>query len=96
MIFEKKCLIELSDITAVQYQCSTCRAATSVPIEKLNLDQLAFTAKAVCPYCQTPSGLQISTNEMKLFLEFNQALISIVAAMKGRNLNMLLDIKCSE
>ena len=50
MTFEKKCLIELSDIAAVHYECANCHAAIVVPIEKINPDRFASIAMAPCSH----------------------------------------------
>ncbi len=71
MTFEKRCLIEPSDFISVQYECSNCRAAIVVPIEKLNPDQIASIARAVCSHCQTATGFQVGTQEMNVLLQFN-------------------------
>jgi hypothetical protein len=96
MTFEKKCLIEPSDIVAVQYECDNCHAATVVPIEKMNADQFASLAMRACPYCQTPSGFQVGTQAMNAFLEFNKSLMQIANAMAGHKLKIRLDVKCPE
>jgi hypothetical protein len=96
MTFEKKCLIEPSDITAVQYECDKCHAANLVPIEKISPDGAGSIAMRACPYCQTPSGFQIGTREIQVFMEFNASLIQIAEVMAGRNLKMRLNIKCDE
>jgi hypothetical protein len=96
MTFEKKCLIEPSDILAIQYECDNCHAAIVVPIEKMDSDRSAAIAMATCPYCHTPSGFQAGTNDMKVFLEFNSALQQIGKVMIGHNLRIRLDIKCAD
>jgi hypothetical protein len=94
--FEKRCLIETSDIVAAQYECGKCHAAVVVPIEQMRPDQFASIAMAACPYCQTPSGFQLGTNDMKVFLEFNSALQQIGRVSAGRNLKLRLNIKCAD
>jgi DNA-directed RNA polymerase subunit RPC12/RpoP len=96
MTFEKKCLIEPSDFISVQYECANCHAAILVPIDKLNPEQAASLALAGCRYCQTPSGFQPSTSEMKAFLDFNICLKQFIELSQGRNLKMRLGIKCPE
>jgi len=96
MTFEKKCLIELSDILAVQYQCAKCRAAVSIPIDKLNPEYAAARIIRECPHCQTSSGFVPGTNESRAFVDFNVALKNVIGVMEGRNFKLLLDIKCSE
>jgi hypothetical protein len=94
MTFEKKCFIELSDIIAVQYECGNCRAAISVPIEKISAEYAATLTRQTCPYCQKDSGFASGTDETRCFLDFNAALKNVVGAMRGRNLKMRLDVKC--
>jgi hypothetical protein len=96
MTYEKKCLIELGDILAVQYACTNCGAAVSVPIERLNLDYAATRARSACAYCQTESGFGAGVNETRAFNDFNQALKNAVGIMSGRGLKMFLEIKCPE
>jgi len=96
MTFEKRCLIETDDIIGVQYECGKCHAAFLVPIGRLNPDQFAAIAMRPCLYCQENTGLQLGTNDMKTFIEFNEALAKIADVMKGRNLKLRLNIKCSE
>jgi hypothetical protein len=94
MTFEKKCLIEPSDILAVQLECGKCRSAISVPVEKIDPDQIASMALAGCRFCQTPSGFQPSTQEMNALLGFITSLKQIAGHLAGRNLKVRLDIKC--
>ncbi len=94
MTFEKKCLIEPSDIVAVQYECGHCHAAIVVPIGQLSPDQIGSVALRTCSYCQTASGFSPGTQETNTFLNFNIALAQIAAVLKARNLKLKLDIKC--
>ena len=96
MTFEKKCLIETGDILSVHYECGKCHAAIVVPIEKIDPGYAASLALSACPYCQTPSGFQMSTQEMTAFTDFNSSLRRIASAMSGRNLKLLLSIKCTD
>lgn len=96
MTFEKKCLIELDDIQAIQYACSHCGAATSVPIDRLSAEQAQYTAANKCACCGKDSGFQHGTPETTAFVSFISALKQIVGPIKGRNLKLRLDIKCQE
>jgi DNA-directed RNA polymerase subunit RPC12/RpoP len=96
MTFQKKCLIELSDIIAVQYACANCGAAVSVPISKINPEYAASRTLSPCPYCQKESGFNVGTNETRYFADFNTTLKNVVGIMAGRNLKMLLEIKCAD
>lgn len=48
MTFEKKCLIEVSDIAAVHYECGKCGAATVVPVQRISDEQTAAIALRLC------------------------------------------------
>jgi hypothetical protein len=96
MTFEKRCLIEPSDFISVQYECANCHAAILVPIDRLDPEQAATFAMSGCTFCRTPSGFQISTQEMKKYLEFITSLRQIAEVMQGRNLRVRLGIKCPE
>jgi len=96
MTFEKRCLIEPSDVISVQYECDHCHAAVVVPIEKLDPDQAASFALSGCTFCKTPSGYQPGTVESRVFLNFNAALKEFAHLSNGRNLRMRLGIKCPE
>jgi hypothetical protein len=95
MTFEKKCSIETSDILAVQYECDTCRAVVSVPIEKL-VPNTAASFVADCSFCGANSGFQKGANETRAFLDFNEMLRQITGIMKSRNIKLKLDIKCAD
>jgi len=96
MTFEKRCLIETEDIIGIQYECGKCHAAYLVPIERINPDKFAAIAMNACLHCGEKTGLLLGTNDMKTFLEFNEALAKIADVMKGRNLKLRLNIKCAE
>jgi hypothetical protein len=96
MTFEKKCLIEMEDIKAVQYECGKCHSAVVIPIHNLNKEMAASISMAVCNHCQTPYGFAPATQETRTFVEFSEALSKIAEVMKGRNLRFRLDIKCAE
>jgi len=96
MTFEKRCLIEPSDFISAQYECEKCHAAILVPIEKLDSDQAASFALTGCTFCNTPSGLQKNTQEMRMYLEFISSLKQIAGALQGRNLKVRLVIECAE
>jgi hypothetical protein len=96
MTLEKRYLIEMGDIISIQYGCSKCNSAVSVPIERINQDQIAGIATNVCPHCQTPSGFQPGTEETKVFLYFNNLLKQMPKTMSGRNLKLRLEIKAPE
>jgi hypothetical protein len=92
MTFEKKCLIEVSDIVAVHYECSNCHSVSVVPIEKIDPERAMSMCMSFCSYCQTPFGFQPSSNEIRAFVTFNTAVKQIRDAMEGRNLKLKLEI----
>lgn len=96
MTFEHKCMIETADIVGIHYECGHCHAATVIPIEKINPDQVATLATIPCSFCNTATGLNQNSQEMRSFLTFNVALQTIASHMAGRNLKMRLEIKCPE
>jgi hypothetical protein len=96
MTYEKKFLIELGDIVAIQYACAKCGAAVSVPIDRLNPDYAASRARTACVYCQEDSGFGAGVSETKFFLDLNLALKNAVGIMNGRGLRLFLEIKCPE
>jgi hypothetical protein len=96
MTFEKRCLIEPSDFISVQYECEKCHAAVVVPIGKIDPEQVASLALSGCRYCQTPSGFNPGSSEMKALLDFNAALKRFVDLSDGRNLKMRFNIKSAD
>ncbi len=96
MTFEKRCLVEAEDIIGIQYECGKCRATLALPLDKINPDQAATIAMMPCSYCNTATGITQNTQEMRSFVAFNDALKTIAATMKGRNLKLRLEIKCPE
>jgi DNA-directed RNA polymerase subunit RPC12/RpoP len=98
MKFEHRCLVELSDILAIQYECARCHAATIVPVENIPTPQqlLMKYVEKTCPYCQTEWGMDRNTSEFEKFTQFNSLLREIAEKMKGRNLTLRLEIKCPE
>ncbi|HEU0046554.1 MAG TPA: hypothetical protein VFQ43_02965 [Nitrososphaera sp.] len=96
MTFEKKCLIDPSDIVAVRYECDNCHAATSLPIAKIGSNAWAAEVTSKCAHCHTPTKLQDGTTEFNIFMQFNTFLKEIATAMQGRNLKLRLEIKCPD
>jgi DNA-directed RNA polymerase subunit RPC12/RpoP len=94
--FEKNYSIEPSDFISVSYVCANCQASVSVPISKINPEQIATIALRGCVYCHTPSGFQPDTPEAHALLEFNRSLQEFCKLSKGRNLRMRLSIPCDE
>ena len=54
MTFEKKCLLEPSDITAVHFECRKCNAVTVVPIDSGITEQAKRLAPGSRQFCGTP------------------------------------------
>jgi hypothetical protein len=97
MMFEKKCLVEPSDIVAVHFECRQCGAAIVVPIAAGGLtEQANRLAASSCQFCHTPWEFTPNSNEHKLLRDFASALEQIAAQLKGRNLKLNLEIKCPE
>ena len=96
MTFEKKCLVEPSDIVAVHFECSNCHAVTSVPIASGVSDHAKSLVMSACKLCHTPWGFLPNSAEHKALCEFAYAIEGITEQMKGRNLKLKLEIACPE
>ena len=96
MTFEKRCLIELSDILSLQYECANCHAARIIPVDKLDPHQVEVIALNPCPYCNERSGFEIGTNEFKALKDLSSSLFRAIPATEGRNLKLRLSIKCAD
>lgn len=93
----KKCLIEISDIIGMQYECNSCHAAIVVPIDKIrSARETGNMVLGGCSYCGTPWGFQSGSQEARIFGEFNELLSQVANIMEGRNMKLRLDIKCPE
>jgi DNA-directed RNA polymerase subunit RPC12/RpoP len=96
MTFQKRCLIELSEIIAVQYECGKCGSAIIVPLDRVDPERIAGITVNNCPHCQTQTGFQMGVEETKIFLHFNNLLRQVRGVMTGRNLKMRLEVKVPE
>jgi hypothetical protein len=94
MTFEKKCFVRPEDILAVRFQCTGCKASTSIPIDKLLSGDIGLAITRVCPHCKTPSGFPYGTSEMEHFINFNLILGGLKEMMKGRGVEYGFEIEC--
>lgn len=88
--------IEPSDILAVHFECGNCKAATVVPIAKLDPNLALALAMGRCRYCHTEFGLNPGSSEIHTLLEFTAVIANIAHSMKGRNLHLKLEVGCQE
>ena len=85
MTIETRCLIELSDILGVEFQCQQCKGRFLVDADT---KKTAFWA---CPLCNG-DWLFPETEEAKTIHNFLNLLRSINAKMQGRNFSMRLHV----
>ncbi len=98
MTFEKKCLVEPSDVIAVHFECNDCHASVVVPLTvTAGVSSHALnTAGMSCQFCHKPWGIIPNSEEHKVISEFTESLEKLAANMKGRRLKLHLEIKCQE
>ncbi len=96
MMFEKKCLIEPLDITAVHFECDNCHASVVVPIKAGVSSYVGNAAAGSCQFCHTPWGISPQSEEHKTIFAFAQSLEQVAGKMEGRHLKLKLEIKCPE
>ena len=94
--FEKKCIVEPSDIMAVHFECAHCHAATVVPITGGVTEQAGKIIASSCQFCGTAWGFLPHSNEHKVLHDFASAVEQIAAHLEGRNLKLGLEIRCPE
>jgi len=94
MTFEKKCLVESSDVMAVHFECDNCHASTVVPINAGVSNYAGNIAAGSCGFCHTPWGISSQSEEHQVIFQFATSLERIAATMKGRRLELKLEIKC--
>jgi hypothetical protein len=97
MTQERKCFVSPQDISAVRLQCSQCKAAVIIPVEKLQKGG-GFVAELSrdCPYCRNPSGLNLETRELAELTDFNILLGKLSEILKGRGVEFSLQVECAE
>ena len=93
MTIEQKCVIEPEDIVAIRFECGNCRASVSVPIEAGLQNQAKQAASTSCAFCHTPWGFSPSSSEHMSLIRFATAMEEIARTMKGRNLQLRLEVK---
>ena len=96
MTFEKKCLVEPSDIIAVQFECAQCHGSTTVPIASGVSEHAKRLVMDVCKLCQTPWGLLPNSAEHRALCDFAYAIEGIAKQMEGRNVRLKLEIACPD
>jgi len=96
MGFEKKCLFEIPDITALHFQCKHCGAETVLRIGKLPSSSWPTIVTSPCPHCNTQSGIRADTSEGHAFMTFIEALGKIAQVTNGRNLKLMLEVECPQ
>lgn len=96
MTFDKKCLVEASDVVAVHFECNECHASIVVPIKAGVSNYAGNSADGSCMFCHTPWGISPQSAEHKTIFAFAQSLEKLAATMEGRHLKLKLEIKCPE
>lgn len=97
MTQERKCFVSPTDVSAVRLRCKNCGAASVIPVEMLpNLSALENELEQKCPYCRAESGFSFETQELRTACAFIRALGSLRALLDGRNLEISLQVECSE
>ena len=94
MTFENKCLLELTDIIAVHFECGSCHATTVIPMTAGISEHAKSLAMGSCKVCHAPWDIMIHGAEDKALREFTVALEGIANQMLGRNLKLKLEIEC--
>jgi hypothetical protein len=97
MTQERKCFVNPQDISAVRFQCSKCKAASIVPVERL-IEHGSFMGRISrdCPYCQAPSGFTEGTREHQEFCYANVLLGKLTKLLEGRNIEFSFQVECAE
>lgn len=94
MTYEKLAFVKPEDIQAVVFRCKNCKAAVTIPIERLgNIEALATKN---CAHCNKETGFSFMTKESETLFKFNEALAGLRDALKGRNLEYSFQISCDE
>jgi hypothetical protein len=97
MTVERKCTVEPSDIIAIHFECSKCRAATVIRIS--GQGEIALYARSLaggsCQLCHTQWGFP-NGNEHSKLSNFAEAIETISGVLAGRNLSLRLEIKNPE
>jgi hypothetical protein len=94
MSFEKKCLLEIGDISALPLQCAKCGSESVLPLAVLRSADWVALVTSPCPHCHTPSGVRPDTAEGRAFLGFIDELAKVAEAADGRNLRLRLETQC--
>lgn len=94
MTFDKKCLIDPSDVVALHFECSNCHASVVVPIQAGLSSYAANTVDGGCELCHTNWGITSQSAEHKTIAAFAQALEKLASVMEGRHLKLRMEIKC--
>jgi hypothetical protein len=96
MTIEKSCFIHPEDIEAVQFKCTHCGGATTIPIKQLINGDLRIFLMQPCRHCRTESGFAINSSELEHLLTLTTILGGLPALFKGRNLQFSFQVKCPE
>jgi DNA polymerase III alpha subunit (gram-positive type) len=96
MTFEKKCLIEASDVVAVHFECNNCHASVVVPINAGVSNYAGDIDKRSCEFCHTPWEIASQSTEHRTIFGFSQSLEKLASIMEGRGLKLRMEIKCPE
>jgi hypothetical protein len=97
MTQEKKCFVRPLDISAVRIRCVNCGGASIIPITKLaNRDKMAFVIGRQCQHCDVESGFRLHTAELEGVVSFAEQLGKLADFLRGRNIEMSLQVECLE
>jgi hypothetical protein len=94
MTYEKLVFVKPEDIQAVVFRCKNCKAAVTIPIDRLGNVE-ALTTKN-CAHCNKETGFAFMTAESETFFKFNEALAGLRSALQGRNLEYSFQISCDD
>lgn len=92
MSFEKTCLFEIGDITAVHFRCKQCGSEIVHKLDRLIAANWPAAITSPCTGCHSPSGVQADTVEGEAFMHFIDGLARMAKAANGRNLRIVLEI----
>lgn len=94
MTFEKMCFVSPEDILSVQFECTNCGAATTIPVDKLENGDIGIVLTNNCRHCRTPTGLAINTKELAELIDFNLLLGKLSKTLKGRGIKLSFKVEC--
>jgi hypothetical protein len=95
MTFEKKCLVEFSDIGALHLECPRCGTVSAFQRGDW-LRLLPESLSKGCSYCGASFDFKGNTAEYDAICNMVASLAKIADVLRGKNLNLKLEITCPE